>query len=315
MPDLPDGFTLREATADDHDAIVAICTDVFGAHEGAAVRHVLTAPGYGPGRWTVVTDAGGDVVSCCTLLLHVMRYGTTELPAAQIEFVATRETARKLGLVRAQFAVHHQWADDAGALVQFITGIPYLYRRLGYGYAIEFLPSALLDSRPKAPEGWTIEAATAADADAIRALDRRAADRADLALMTPDAGWDWLLAGAATWEETVLVARRGDAVEGFARVQLRPEEEYAFAEGAAGVADAARALVARADELSGDLPLWLVDREGDAWGTVMQRHSTRDPARFNAVYGRIPDPVALLDHLRPELSARLAASALAGESG
>jgi predicted N-acetyltransferase YhbS len=313
--DLGDGFTLREATSDDHDAIVELCREVFSPYEAAAVHHVLTGSGYGPGRWTVVTDPDGEVVSCCALLLHVMRYGRTELTAAQIEFVATREAVRKRGFVRSQFDVHHRWADGAGALVQFVTGIPYFYRRLDYGYGVDFLPERRLLARPDVPEGWIVEPATAADTAAIRELDRRAAARADLALVFPDDAWDWLVAGAPKWEEELVVARRDGAIEAFGGIQRRADEGYAFTLGAARQVDAARAVIAHADEVTADLPLWVVGRPGDAWGSAADACSVVDPTRFNAVYARIPDPAALLDHLRPELSARLAASPVAGESG
>ncbi|HYF47502.1 MAG TPA: hypothetical protein VD926_14910, partial [Acidimicrobiales bacterium] len=81
MPALPDGFTVRDATAEDHEAIVALNTEVFDAHEGAAVRHLLEGGGgYGPGEWTVVTDADGRIVSACTLFTHRLRFGSVELP-------------------------------------------------------------------------------------------------------------------------------------------------------------------------------------------------------------------------------------------
>ena len=47
----------------------------------------------------------------------------------------------------------------------------------------------------------------------------------------------------------------------------------------------------------------------------MRAAGVSDPAWFNTVYARIPDPVAFLDHVRPELSARLAASSYATERG
>ena len=157
MDAVPDGFTLREATPDDHEAIVAINTEVFDGHEGAAVRQLLERDGYGPGEWTVVTDDDGRIVSACTLFEHRLRFGSVELPAAQIEFVATRPEARKHGLVRAQFAHHHARAAELGALAIVITGIPYLYRRLGYGYAFVDGRVHRVHEVPDAPEGWTVE--------------------------------------------------------------------------------------------------------------------------------------------------------------
>jgi len=312
---LPDGLSVREATSEDHDGIIAVCTEVFDGYEGAAVRHLLTHPGYGPGRWTVVVDADGAVVSTCVLLTHRLRYGQTEVPAVQIEFVATREHARKKGLVRAQFDLHHRWAAEQGALVLLITGIPYLYRRLGYGYGFAYAPQHRLLAAPKAPDGWTVEPATASDLPEIERLQVQSLDRIDVALCWPETGWSWLLEGAPTWEEQVMVARQGDTVGGFARVQLRPEENYAVAEGAADAIAPAQALLAETAARTADVRLFLLERVGDPWGTVVRAAGASDPAWFNTVYARIPDPVAFLDHVRPELSARLAASPYATERG
>ncbi len=314
MPGLPDGFTVREATEADHEAIIALCGEVFGAHEAAAVRHLLTSEGYGPGRWTVGVDPDGALASCCTLLTHRLRYGTVEVPAAQIEFVATRASARQRGLVRAQFDLHHRWVDEQGALVVIITGIPYLYRRLGYSYAIEFSGHYRVLDVPSAPDGWAVEPVTPADRPALDELERAAKARQDLTLEWPDGGWDWLLAGAPTWDEEILVARRADVVEGFAYVQPRPEEDHVEVGGTARTAEAAQALVAAAAARAGDLKVYLVARAGDPWATVVERVGVRDPALFNAVYARIPDPVAFLDHVKDELTRRLSGSPFARES-
>ena len=310
----PEGFTVREATPDDHEGIIALCREVFSAHEAAAVRHLLDGEGYGPGRWTVAVDPDGAIVSCCALLTHRIRYGIVAVPAAQIEFVATKASVRKHGLVRAQFDLHHQWADEQGALVVIITGIPYLYRRLGYGYAIEFSPDHRVVDLPEADAGWSVEPATPADKTALTDLERSAKARQDLTLEWPDDGWDWVLAGASTWEEEVLVARRGGEVEGFACVQRRVEEDHAQVQGTARTEGAARALIAAAATRVGELKLYLVARNGDAWATVVQRAGFHDPGWFNAVYARIPDPTAFLAHVRDELSRRLTDTAFAHHS-
>jgi len=303
---VPEGFTIREATPEDHEGIIVLCTEVFSAHEGAAVRHLIEGDGYGPGRWTVAVDDDGAVVSCCTLLSHRIRYGTVDVPAAQIEFVATKALARKHGLVRAQFDLHHRWAAEQGALVLIITGIPYLYRRLGYGYAIEFSPEYRAIDIPKAPEGWAVEPATEADAPALTELERAAKARQDMTLVWPDGGWGWVLSGASTWDEEILVVRRDGEVEGFAYVQRRLEEDHVQVGGTARTEGAAQALAAEAARRAGDLKLYLVARDGDPWATVVRRAGVRDPAWFNAVYARIPEPAAFLDHVKDELTRRLA---------
>ena len=315
MDGVPDGFTLREATPDDHEAIVAINTEVFDGHEGAAVRQLLERDGYGPGEWTVVTDDDGRIVSACTLFEHRLRFGSVELPAAQIEFVATRPEARKHGLVRAQFAHHHARAAELGALAIVITGIPYLYRRLGYGYAFVDGRVHRVHEVPDAPEGWTVDDATVDDVEAITAQYDRAQAACDIALRHGAERWRWLVEGAPSWTERVRVARRDGAVRGVARTQVRPQEGYYATWGTAESVEAAQALLADAASLAEGLKLYAADRHDDPWGVVVEAAGVHDPGGFEAIYARIPDPAAFLDAIRPVLSERLAASPLAGASG
>jgi predicted N-acetyltransferase YhbS len=315
VPEMPpDGFTLREATPDDLEAIVALNTEVFDGHEGAAVRHLLATDGYG-GRWTVVEGPDGELVSACVLLTHQVRFGATEVPAAQIEFVATRPAARKQGLIRAQFDVHHQWADEAGALVIAITGIPYLYRRLGYGYAFEPGLQHRLVEAPTAPEGWVVDDLTADDLPRLIELIEAAQDRCDVAFVQERGRWAWMVSGAPTWTERIRAVRRDGVVEAVGRTQIRREEKYASVLGLATGLDAGRCLLADSAALADGLQVFAFDRPGDPWTAVLRESCTRDPAVFNAVYARFPDPVAFLDRIRPELSQRLASSMLAAESG
>jgi predicted N-acetyltransferase YhbS len=312
---LPDGLTLRDATEADAEAIVELNTTVFDRYEGAAIRHLLAGDGFGPGDWTVIGDDDGRLVSACTRFDHVLRFGATDVPAAQIEFVATLDEHRKRGLVRAQFDLHHQRAADSGALVTIVTGIPYVYRRLGYGYAFDYFPQIKVAHRPDSPEGWTVDTATADDIERIAELLDIAQRRYGIALRNPVERWRWLVDGAATWDEHVRVARQDGRIEGLARTQVRPDEGYSATDGTATGVDAARALVADALELAGEQTPYLLGRHDDPWGVAVDETGVPDPATFSGVYARIDDPAALLDHLRPELSARLSASPFAGESG
>ncbi len=314
MSTLPDGLDVRAATLADHDGICALTTECFGERETAAIRHVLRGGGF-EGRWSVVVEPDGRVVSCSTLLPHVFRYGSVDVPTGQIEFVATAPDHRRKGLISAQFDLIHAWAEEAGLPLMIITGIPYVYRRLGYGYALDYPDALRLTSTPDAPEGWSVTPATADDLPAIVALHGPAQDRVDLAVRMPEPAWAWHLEGAPTWGEVVLVARHGGAIEGFAWVQLREEEGKAEMEGVARSLEAAEALLVAGVEQVGDLKLSLLDRPGDPWGVVARRHGLTDPADFLGVYARIPDPAALLDLLRPVLSERLAASPFAELSG
>jgi hypothetical protein len=200
-------------------------------------------------------------------------------------------------------------------LALVITGIPYVYRRLGYGYA--FVPGRQhkVAKAPEAPDGWTVDDATVEDLDAVVAHYERAQARCDVSLRHPPEAWRWLLEGSATWTERVRVARRDGVVRGVARTQIRPEEKYYVAWGNADGIPAAQALLADAAALADGLQFYALDHADDPWAAVVHAAGTHDPATFEAVYARIPDPAAFLDAIRPVLSARLAASTLASESG
>ena len=129
---LDGGLVLRDASPDDHDGIVELSAAAHGEPDGVAVRHLL-ARHDAPGEWLVVVD-GDQVVSTCILLAQTLRVGNVELPVGQVEYVATEPDHRRWGLVALQFAEHHRRSAERGDLVNLVYGIPYFYRRLGYGY-------------------------------------------------------------------------------------------------------------------------------------------------------------------------------------
>jgi hypothetical protein len=313
---LPAGLVLREATADDAEAIIDLNTEVFGARQAAAVRHLWEGDGFGPGRWTLVEDGDGRAVSASVLLAHQLRYGRVDLPLGQIEFVATRDPHRRQGLIRAQFDLLHRWAAEAGHLALMIQGIPVIYRGLGYGYAFSWPTVMKLAEPPALPDGYEVVDAGPEDIATVMALCDEEQARCDVAVRWDHARWAWHLSGAPSWNERLLMARRDDEVVGIGWSQARPEEEHAeVGLLVAHTRDAVRALVAVGAEHAGDLEVWLAPPPYGVPQEVLRDHAVPHPEMFHAVYGRIPDPVALLDAIRPELSARLAASPMSREEG
>lgn len=311
--DLGDGLVLRAATPADHDGIVALNTAAHGEDERGAVEHLLGE------RWTVVIDGEGRVVSCCVLLDHEGRYGPVPIRIGQVEYVATEPDVRRRGLVRAQFEHHHAVSAAIGQHLTLVTGIPYFYRRLGYGYGLQWPERLrLVDRHLAADPAWTVERADDGDVDALVALAGRAHAAADLAAFRPREDWAWLVARSIDHGEEVLVARRaGGRPQGFARLQRRPEDAFARCEvfdAAADSVGAARALLAhaRGGDLGADLAV--LDRPGTPWSAAAR--AVAEPTQdYHPVYARIPDPVGFLRHLAPVLSERLAASPFAGEEG
>lgn len=309
MP-LPDGLTLREATDDDIEAIVALETAAFGASDGPAVRAYLAGPS-GPASWTVVHD-GDRLVSSCGRISHRMSIDGIELPAAQIEYVATDPDYRRRGLIRAQFDRHHTRSADAGDLAQFIGGIPYFYRRLGYGYGLDYSELFLFDPADiEPPQDVQIRPAMLSDLPWIVSTEaHRPTD--GLRTIRDAETWGVLFSAAQgnDWEH-LLVAESEGAPTGWTRMHLRPEEGrlYLFPS-VADSPDTVAAIILRAIELAepDDLVVIGYDHPGTVFGEQLRLFG-RPFTIGTGVYTRIPDPVAMLDRLRPALDARLARSA------
>ena len=307
---------LRRGREEDLDQVVALSVDAHGEYDEHGVRWCFGGGGAEPSDWVVAVD-GDRVVSTMALLDQTLHFGDVAVPSGQPEWVATAPDHRRQGLIRAQFELIHEWSAERGHLLQFISGIPYFYRRLGYGYASDwperFRPRPSL---PAAPAGWSVTDAEADDLPAIQRIDAAASEATDIRRERTPAEWAQVLASPRR-DQHVLVARHDGHIHGWMRIHRYPDDTLApcdVLEAAADSTDAAHALLAQARTVAGDLDVAVLDRPGTPFSAALRADS--DPTfRYLPFYARIPDPVALLDHLRPLLSARLAASPLRDESG
>jgi len=317
---LADGLVLRSAVEADRDAILALEVAAFGESDGPIVRARLDDLD----GWLVVEDpdapddGAGRIASASVLLAHRLQLGEVVLPVGQIENVATHPNYRRRRLVRSQFEVHHQRSDARGDLAGLITGIPYLYRRLGYGYGLDY-PVIHLPNAENVGEAGTVEVrpARADDLDGIARLDATR-PTAQLRAVRDAQGWTRTLArSAATRFEQLVVARRDGTLVGFAQLEARPSAGRLYLQPAmAADAEAAHALLAHAVSQAAEHGEMVVafDNPGTTYGEVLA--GIGDPVHHShGIYVRVPDPVALLDALRPVLSLRLAQSRYADRTG
>lgn len=332
---LADDLVVRRAGPEDVDAVVALNVEVFGAQDLPGVRALMEGPV--DVEWLVVAagpDAarpGGGTVACaCARIRHLFDLDGTPVRGSQIENVTTDERFRGRGLVRSLFAVHHQRAAEAGELLQVIGGIPYFYRKLGYGYAFD-VPATFsvgVSSAPTLDErSVTVRRMRADDVAWLVELEVRR-PRVGLTVRRDEAVVRTLLArtepddGDLPWE-TVLVAERGGTRVGWMRTVTWAEEaQFFLLPGSAPDLEVAQQLLAHAmvgaqrmaDRLGRPLEVLASDQPGTPWSRAVHQAGRPRPEP-SAYYGRVPDPVALLRALEPVLSQRLAASGLAADRG
>lgn len=300
---LPDGLVLRTARPADLDQIGELLERRGEPGDALDHRLVVEDPDEGWRSSAVVVD-GDRVVSTATLLDETLRLGDVVLPAGQVELVATDTAYEGRGLVRALMGWAHAESARRGHLVQEMVGIPYFYRLFGYEYAIRQPLARRLSGVPGGGAGDVVRPAAAADLPALAALQAEAQAVCDLAVPHPAARLRWLVAHDAT---RTLVVERAGSVVGSGRITpgsgLVAE---ATAQDAAAVGDLFDA-VARQSE-SGRVGL--VERPGTRAHEVCVDLLEPAPERAEQYYVRIPDHAAVLDALRPVLSARLAAAGL-----
>ncbi len=325
---MQEGFALRPARVADVEAIVALEVGAFGPSDEPGVRAHLGDP-VSLANWVVVEEeASGRLVSTCGLLAHRMVLDGVAFPGGQVEYVATDPDFQRRGLVRAQFDWHHRRSAARGDLAQFITGIPYLYRRFGYGYGLDhplirIPPPSIVETAAHDPEAASVTLRPATDDDraAIVAIDAER-DPDGLRVERDATAWDVIFAMSRDNSyEHLQVAERDGQVAGWMRTQHKPADGRVYLLPSLVRADqppsTTLALVAAARREAGDDVLVVFDSPattysrhlaelGELGGTLRHDHG---------LYTRVPDPVVLLDRLRPALSARLARSRYADRVG
>lgn len=306
------GLELRSARDDDVEQLASLCGQVLDETDVPALRHDIEREG--PERFTVVVD-GGRVVSGLGLLSWRLRVGAVELPVGIVEYVMTLPEYRRRGLVRAQIDTVHRWSAERGDALQLIFGIPYLYRRFGYGYGLPQGPRHQLrrGTDTTMPEGWSARQAAVGDEEALRRIHDAAQASADVALLRGPEDWRFMLRSLPERAETMVVVEREGAVGGYARLWEAGGRNFAFEAGALSLA-AARAVLAATAARAGPLGLSINDRPGTPISTLLLDAGVVLDRPYDA-FVRAADPVLLLDCLRPLLSARLASSDFADEAG
>jgi hypothetical protein len=150
------------------------------------------------------------------------------------------------------------------------------------------------------------------DIAAMAALQDAAQRDYDLRMPHSPACWRWLVARDGSSQ--LIVERAGLPV---ATGRVTPPEDgvVVLGEIAGADASAAFALVNFASRTAGSATLKVMERGGSTAGDAVEQYLAPRARQASCYYVRVPDVAALFDHLRPVLSARLAASDFADQDG
>jgi hypothetical protein len=297
----------------------------------------LPHPTFRPERdVTVVEDTvTGRIVSALFLIPQLWSYAGVPVAVGQPELIATHPDHRRRGLVRAQFAVIHEWSRAAGHVWQFISGIPWYYRQFGYVYGIDLAPRPVIWSGtappPPTPPDFSLRAATPADVTFLAGVEAQAASGTALGPVRGVEGFALELArrpGSIAACELLIVESRSaganpigyvvhgrrlfDGLVSVRAFELRPGQNW-LGPTAAVVAHLFDWVREHPDGPGRGIRLALPDGH-----PAMACAATRlgsGPPRSYGLYVRAPDIVAILRTVTPVLEARLAASVAVGWTG
>ncbi|GHH50422.1 GNAT family N-acetyltransferase [Lentzea cavernae] len=281
---------IRTSRPEDVDQVEKLVVSRMDPSDGVDARLLMTDPDAGS-DWVGVAADGDRIVSTATLMDETVTLAGLDIPAGQVEQVATDSEYEGRGLVRQLMNWAHNRSRQRGHLVQVMIGIPYFYRQFGYTYSIPVKQTRKLTTKPEPVAAHTIRRATEADIPVLQRFQDDTQRTTDLRMGHSTACWRWLVnrTGSTTW----IVDRDGSPV---ASGRSTPPEEGDVVLGEiTGIDDdAVKALVAlvNPDEVMERLP-------------VLEQFLGSDDPDVKQYLVRIPDVPGLLEHLRPVFTRRL----------
>ncbi len=334
---LDGGLILRRATQYDIERLAEFNVRIHGeARLAGSVRDLMSGahPVCRAGDFLLVEDPANNHALAASLCLigQMWRYDDIPFAVGQPELVGTDPAYRNRGLMRILFEAVHALSAAHGDRVQAITGIPWIYRQVGYEYALDLGGSRQMDLGrvPALAEGaaepFRVRPAGEADLPALIALHETGSAhypirnslslddwRYDLSGRSPDAYYSARLS---------LIETPEGRPAGYCRILGRIEEGALMVEEvwtAPGVALPAmlpsllRALKQDAQAAGAvGLHFWL-GRDHLLYHALDRLLSPLRPPY--AFFLRVPDLAGFVRVVAPALERRLARGPLAGTSG
>lgn len=314
-----DKIEIRGAYPDELTEVADLLADRGEPADAVDMRLVAFDPDEGHASILVAVDrdrpVGKRVVATATLLRETLRVGGVDLPAAQVELVATSRSHEGRGLVRSLMDLAHSMSRERGDVVQVMIGIPFFYRQFGYVYSMRIPDTRVLDIVPSADPSIVVRAATDVDIPAMEALQLTEQQHVTVSMPHSPGCWRWLVArdGSAQW-----VAERDGVIVATARA-TPPEEGLVLGE-VAGDRPGVESIVAHAHRVAQhhataagsatSAKVEAMDRPGTAVHSVIgPLLAPVDPlGGGHWYYARIERLAPVLDLLRPVLSSRWTAA-------
>ncbi len=281
---------IRVSRPEDLDQIEKLIVARMDPGDGIDARLLLQDPDAG-WEWCAVASDGDRVVSTVTMMDETLTFGGIDIPAGQIEQVATDVDHEGRGLVRQLMDWAHDSSAERGHLVQVMIGIPYFYRQFGYTYSMPVKQTRPLVHKVEPVAGHTIRAATEADIPTLERLQAHAQQHAELRMGHTTPCWRWLVGhtNSTTW----IVERDGTPVAS-GRATPPGEDDVQLGEIAGIDDDAVKALVNLVN------PDQVVERY-----PVLEDYLAPRFLGMEQYQVRIPDIPKLFEHLRPLFTKRL----------
>lgn len=204
----------------DAERLAAFNGQIFGEPvAGMTRRLIFDHPMSRLDYWLYIEDEQSQqIVSTLALIPHHWRYEDVTLKAGEMGIVATLDSYRNRGLVRALAARHRELLNEGDFDLSPIQGIPYFYRQFGYEYALPLEAGWHIENRdvpevsPDELAAYSIRPATSADIPALMRFFDESTQPLDIAAVRSEALWHFLLEdspGTAT-EGQVWMVLAGD---------------------------------------------------------------------------------------------------------
>lgn len=314
-----------QATA---DKIARFCGDIFRPSVEQWARLLLSGdhPTVRAEHFIYVSDARGEIVSSLCLILQTWQFEGVSLPVGQVELVGTDTAYRRRGLIRAQMSVFDDLLRKHGCALSCVQGLPGVYQKLGYDYAIPLrggvrLWAGQIPPATAATGRYRLRPALPGDAEKLSDLYDREMQPLMLSSVRDHALWLYQEAQPVESEhayETYVVERDDGAIAGYFRlpqhskaasVTLRELSVESF-DALLMVLDFARERAVRAGFETVTLQLPVTNRARQAARYLGAQEL--DPFAWQV---RVFDWPELFRQIASVLERRLGASLLAGWSG